>query len=131
MLELVFNPDNTPLSPEEYTALDKLLTTYLRKQGFQHPGEQSVRPVHNALLHSWATLYFFRDAMPAMRMTRARVAAVAQQERNRRSLEQASVGLGADASATDGDEEGVDAFAALLKVDNAAAAARFMKNQPQ
>jgi hypothetical protein len=86
-MRLVLNPDGAPLSEAEAVQLEALLATYLRKQGFALPGQVVKRPVAKDLLHAWPTLFFLRDAAPALRETREREEVAAAEEAARRAAE--------------------------------------------
>ncbi len=85
LLRLVLNPDGAPLSPAEGARLEALLWSYARKQGFEAPAgahaaaapAAAAAPVPRALLHAYPTIFFLREAAPALRAVRARASAAA------------------------------------------------------
>lgn len=85
VLTLALNPDGAPLSPDEEEMMSSLLDSHLRKQGFVLPGQVLKRPISRPVLQSWPSIFFFRDAAPALKLRRQQVqeAKLAQEEQDR------------------------------------------------
>lgn len=129
LMRLVLNPDGAPLSEAEVVQLEGLLATYLRKQGFALPGQVVKRPVAKDLLHAWPTLFFLRDAAPALRETRerAREEVAAAEETARRAAE---VGRMQAATGAPRESRGDRGFAAA-EVDVRGSVERVLLQTPQ